>query len=88
MKTLTVQEASEKLSELLHSAAEGEEIIINDGALSISLRPVSHARKSRVKCLDALRELQSQSRLTQAQADSYLREVQAERHAYGNGHGQ
>ena len=33
MKTLTVQEASRNLSELLHSAADGEEITICDGML-------------------------------------------------------
>jgi antitoxin (DNA-binding transcriptional repressor) of toxin-antitoxin stability system len=88
MKTLTVQEASRNLSELLRSAAEGEEIIINDGALAISLHPVSSPGKSRLKGRDALRQLQSQSRLTAGQAEIYLREVQAERLAHETGHGQ
>ena len=87
MKTLTVQEASRNLSELLRSAAEGEEIIINDGALAISLHPVSSPCQSRLKGRDALRQLQSASRLTPAQAEGYLREVQAERLAGENGHG-
>ena len=88
MKTLTVQEASRNLSELLHSAADGEEIIINDGALAISLHLVSAPCKNRMKGREALRQLQSQSRLTPGQAAGYLREVHAERLAHENGHGQ
>jgi antitoxin (DNA-binding transcriptional repressor) of toxin-antitoxin stability system len=87
MKTLTVQEASQNLSELLHSAADGEEIIINDGKLAISLRLVSTAPQNRLTGRDALRQLQSQSRLTPAQAENYLREVHAERLAHENGNG-
>ena len=86
MKTLTVEEASRNLSELLHSAAGGEEIIINDGTLAISLRPVSAAPKNRLTGRDALRQLQSQSRLTPAQAEHYLQEIHAERLADENGH--
>ncbi|MDD5140984.1 MAG: hypothetical protein PHY43_12070 [Verrucomicrobiales bacterium] len=88
MKTLTVQEASRNLSALLRSAADGEEIIINDGALAISLHPVSSPCKNRAKGREALRQLQSQSRLTSGQAESYLREVHAERLAHETGHGQ
>jgi antitoxin (DNA-binding transcriptional repressor) of toxin-antitoxin stability system len=86
MKTLTVQEASQNLSELLHSAANGEEIIINDGALAISLHLVSAPGQTQPKGREALRQLQSQSRLTPAQAESYLKEVHAERLAHENGH--
>jgi antitoxin (DNA-binding transcriptional repressor) of toxin-antitoxin stability system len=87
MKTVTVQEASRNLSELVHCAADGEEITIHDGACMVLLQPVSAAPKNRVKGRDALRQLQSQSRLTPAQAESYLREVHAERLAHENGHG-
>lgn len=87
MKTLTVQEASQNLSELLHSAADGEEIIIADGKLAISLRPVSAAPQNRVSGRDALRQLQSQSQLSPALAENYLREIHAERLAGENGHG-
>ena len=87
MKTLTVQEASRNLSELLRSAAEGEEIIINDGALAISLHLVTSPGKKYVSGRDALRKLQSQSQLTPAQAENYLREVHAERLAHENGCG-
>jgi antitoxin (DNA-binding transcriptional repressor) of toxin-antitoxin stability system len=81
MKTVTVQEASQNLSELVHSAAEGEEITIHDGACTVLLQPVSASPKNHVKGRDALRQLQSQSRLTSAQAEGYLREVHAERRA-------
>jgi antitoxin (DNA-binding transcriptional repressor) of toxin-antitoxin stability system len=87
MKTLTVQEASRNLSELLHSAADGEEITICDGMLTISLRLVSSPPKGSLKGRDALRQLQSQSQLTAGQAENYLREVHAERLAHENGNG-
>ena len=78
MKTLTVQEASRNLSELLHSAADGEEIIINDDTPVISPQLVSAPCKNRLKGRDALRQLQSRSRLTAGQAAGYLREVHDE----------
>jgi antitoxin (DNA-binding transcriptional repressor) of toxin-antitoxin stability system len=87
MKTVTVQEASRNLSELVHCAADGEEITIHDGACMVLLQPVSAGPKNRVKGRDALRQLQSQSRLTPAQAENYLREVHAERLAHENGNG-
>jgi antitoxin (DNA-binding transcriptional repressor) of toxin-antitoxin stability system len=87
MKTMTVQEASRNLSELLHCAAEGEEITIHDGTCTVLLQPVSTAPKNCGKGRDALRQLQSQSRLTPAQAENYLREVHAERLAHENGNG-
>jgi antitoxin (DNA-binding transcriptional repressor) of toxin-antitoxin stability system len=82
MKTVTVQEASRNLRDLLHCAADGEEIAIQDGALTISLRPVSASPKNRLKGRGALQQLQLQSRLTPAQAEGYLWEVHAERLAY------
>jgi antitoxin (DNA-binding transcriptional repressor) of toxin-antitoxin stability system len=88
MKTVTVQEASRNLRDLLHCAADGEEITIQDGALTISLRLVSASPKNRPKGREALRLLQSQSQLTAGRAESYLREVHAERLAHENGHGQ
>jgi antitoxin (DNA-binding transcriptional repressor) of toxin-antitoxin stability system len=87
MKTVTVQEASKSLSKLLHSVADGEEVIINDGKLAISLRLVSAPPGNRLTGRDALRQLQSKSRLTPGQAANYLREVHTERLAGENGHG-
>ena len=85
MKTLTVQEASRNLSELVHCAAGGEEITIHDGACTVLLQPVSASPKNRLKGRDALRQLQS--RLTPTQAENYLREVHAERLTHENGNG-
>ena len=79
MKTLTVQEASWNLSERVHCAAGGEEITIHDGACTVLLQPVYTPPKKHLKGREALRQLQLQSQLTTAQADSYLREVHAER---------
>jgi antitoxin (DNA-binding transcriptional repressor) of toxin-antitoxin stability system len=87
MKTVTVQEASRNLSELVHCAASGEEITINDGACTVLLQPVPAASKNRLNGRVALRQLQSQSRLTSAQAENYLREVHAERLAHENSNG-
>ena len=87
MKTLIVQEASQNLSELVHCAAGGEEIAIHDGVCTVLLQPVSTAPKNRLKGREALRQLQSQSRLTPVQAENYLREVHAERLAHENGNG-
>ena len=79
---MTVQEASRNLSELLHSAAESEEITIHDGDCTVLLQPVAAPSHSSVKRRPALRQLQSQSRLTPAQAEDYFREVHAERLAH------
>ena len=87
MKTLTVQEASQDLSRLVRRAVEGEEIAIHDGPCTVLLRPVPPTPENGRKGLEALRQLQAQSRLTLAQADGYLREVHAERLAPENGHG-
>jgi antitoxin (DNA-binding transcriptional repressor) of toxin-antitoxin stability system len=87
MKTVTVQEASQDLSRLVRSAVEGEEITIQDGAGTVLLQPVTAAPKNHLKGREALRQLQSQSRLTPAQAESYLREVHAERLAHESGKG-
>jgi len=87
MKTLTVQEAIGHLGELVHWAVEGEEITIRDGACAVLLQPVSSAPKSHLTGREALRQLQLESRLTPALAESYLREVHAERLAHENGNG-
>jgi antitoxin (DNA-binding transcriptional repressor) of toxin-antitoxin stability system len=87
MKTVTVQEASQDLSRLVRRAIEGEEITIHDGAGTVLLQPVAAAPKNHPKSREALRQLQSQSRLTPAQAESYLREVHAERLAHESGNG-
>jgi antitoxin (DNA-binding transcriptional repressor) of toxin-antitoxin stability system len=87
MKMLTVQEASQHLGELVHSAAGGEEIAIHDGDCTVLLQPVVANRKSRLNGREALRQLQSQSHLTPGQAGSYLQEIHAERLAHENGGG-
>ena len=83
MKTLTVQEASRSLGEWLRRAARGERIAINEGDCTVLLQPLGESKEiSQPKGLsarDALRQLQSRSRLTAAQASEYLCEVRAER---------
>ncbi len=83
MKTLTVQEAAGHLSELVHSAAAGEAITIRAGSDAVLLQPVSSIPQDGLSPREALRQLQSQSQLTHEQAESYLREVRAERLAHG-----
>jgi antitoxin (DNA-binding transcriptional repressor) of toxin-antitoxin stability system len=88
MKTLTVQEASRNLSELVHRAAKGEEVAINDGACTVLLQPVLNPANNNLTGREALQQLQLQSQLTHSLAESYLREVHAERLAHENGSGQ
>lgn len=85
MKTLTAQEASQNLSELLRCAVHGEEIAIRDGTCTVLLQPISTPGGGHPR--EALRQLQSQSRLTAKQAENYLQEVRAERLALENGNG-
>jgi len=79
MKSLTVQEASCHLTELLHSAVEGEEITIRDGAYAVLLQPVVPQPVSQMRGREALRRLQAQSKLTPALAETYLQDVKCER---------
>jgi len=83
MKTLTVQEASQSLSEWLRRAADGEQIAINEGKWTVLLQPIPRLQEASARmelpAREALRRLQSQQRLTAAQAENYLREVRAER---------
>jgi len=92
MKTLTVQEASKSLGDWLRRAASGEQIAINEGECTVLLQPLSASREASatkgITSREALRRLQSCSRLTVAQAEDYLREVRAERLTDGRRNGQ
>jgi antitoxin (DNA-binding transcriptional repressor) of toxin-antitoxin stability system len=80
MKTLTVEEASRSLSDWLRRAASGEQIAIHEGDCTVLLQPLPASSASeRMTASVALHRLQSQARLTAAQAEDYLREVRAER---------
>ena len=81
MKTLTVQEASKSLGEWLRRAASGEQIAINEGECTVLLQPLFESQEAAkgLSAREALRRLQSRSRLTAEQAADYLREVRAER---------
>jgi antitoxin (DNA-binding transcriptional repressor) of toxin-antitoxin stability system len=92
MKTLTVQEASQSLSDWLRRVASGEQIAISEGEFTVLLQPLSASPEpsasERPTAREALRRLQSRPRLTAAQAENYLREVRAERLAEGVRNGQ
>ena len=92
MKTLTVQEASKSLGDWLRRAVSGERIAINEGECTVLLQPLSESHETsagkRLLAREALRRLQSGSRLTAAQAEDYLREVRAERLTDGKRNGQ
>ena len=92
VKTLTVQEASQSLSDWLRRAANGEQIAIHEGDCTVLLQPLSESREASaakgLSAREALRRLQSRSRLTAAQAEDYLREVRAERLTDGRRNGQ
>jgi antitoxin (DNA-binding transcriptional repressor) of toxin-antitoxin stability system len=83
MTTLTVQEASQSLGHWLRRAASGEQIAIKEGESIVLLQPLADLHKTSsaqgLSAREALRQLQSDSRLSTAQAADYLREVRAER---------
>jgi antitoxin (DNA-binding transcriptional repressor) of toxin-antitoxin stability system len=90
MKTLTVQAASQSLSDWLRRAVNGEEIAIHEGDCTVLLQPLSASTKPRAKGLparEALRRLQSHVRLTATQAEDYLHEIRAERLTDGRRNG-
>jgi antitoxin (DNA-binding transcriptional repressor) of toxin-antitoxin stability system len=92
MKTLTVQEASQSLGDWVRRAISGEEIAINEGESTVLLQPISKSHETLSRkdfpAREALRRLQSGSRLTAVQAEEYLREVRAERLVDGRRTGQ
>ncbi|HEY2329756.1 MAG TPA: hypothetical protein VGI63_08080 [Verrucomicrobiae bacterium] len=80
MKTLTISEAAGNLSKWLKMAVAGEDIAIRTDDNVIALRPLpASAGAEKLSPREALRRLQSDARLTPAEADSYLNEVHAER---------
>lgn len=80
MKTLTVSEAVRNLADLLKRAVAGEEIGIRSDDTVVVLRPLpSNGSEKNLSPREALRQLQSEAHLSPAQAESYLREVHAER---------
>ncbi|MDB6037332.1 MAG: hypothetical protein JWM99_1173 [Verrucomicrobiales bacterium] len=87
MTTLTVEEASQNLSGWLVRAMNGEEIAIHEGTSVVLLQPFATLPKrgssERLGPHEALRRLQSESRLTAAQAEEYVRDIREERLADG-----
>jgi antitoxin (DNA-binding transcriptional repressor) of toxin-antitoxin stability system len=80
VKTLTVAEAVRNLAGLLKQAIAGEEIGIRSDDTVVVLRPLDSKESPKSLSLrEALRQLQSRAGLSAAQAESYLREVHAER---------
>ncbi len=82
MKTLTVEEAIPGLGRLVDLALAGEQIQIRKGNGVVELRPTPAPivpPKESLSPREALRRMQDESQLTQAQADQYLREVKEER---------
>jgi antitoxin (DNA-binding transcriptional repressor) of toxin-antitoxin stability system len=92
MKTLTVEEASQNLGRWLRLAMGGEQIAIHKGACAVLLQPLPKPPESpaaeSLTAREVLRRLQSQPRLTAAQAEDYLGEVRAERQTDGRRNGQ
>jgi hypothetical protein len=82
MKTLTVEEATPGLGQLVDLALAGERIQIRRGNGVVELRP-AHATVApiteQLTPREALRRLQNEGHLTAEQADRYLHDVQEER---------
>ena len=82
MKTLTIGEAARDLANWLKQAVAGEDIGIRSDNTVVALRPISSDGTASAQSLsprEALRQLQQAAHISPAQAESYLREVQAER---------
>jgi len=86
MKTLTVEEATPGLGQLVDLALAGERIQIRRGNGVVELRPAQATVAPIMEQLtprEALRRLQNEAHLTAEQADRYLHDVQEERLAQG-----
>ena len=82
MKTLTVEEATPGLGQLVELALAGEQIQIRKGSGVVELRPAQANQtppKEPLTPRAALRRLQEEGRLTPQQAEAYLCEVREER---------
>ena len=87
MKSLTVEEATSGLEQLVELALAGEEIQIRKGNGVVELRPAQKLQARGGEQLaprEALRRLQAESRLTIQEAERYLIEVREERLAAEN----
>ena len=84
MKTLTVEEATTGLGQLVELALAGEQIQIRKGNGVVELRPAAAIQPTvnkELKPREALKSLQGEGRLTAEQAEQYLREIRDERAA-------
>jgi len=87
MKTLTVEEATPGLGQLVELALAGEQIQIRKGNGVVELRPTQTTRPATDENLtprEALRSLQADARMTPQQAETYLHELREERLAAEN----
>lgn len=85
-------EASQNLGSWLQRAVGGERIVIHDGACQVLLQPLPSSQRSTqtgtISAREALHHLQSEHRLSAAQAAEYSREVRDERLTDGGRDGQ
>jgi antitoxin (DNA-binding transcriptional repressor) of toxin-antitoxin stability system len=82
VKTLTISEAARDLATWLKQAIAGEDIAIRSDNNVVALRPIPSLEPPNVPSLsprEALRRLQQAAHLSPSKAESYLREVHAER---------
>jgi len=89
MKTLTVEEATSGLGQLVELALAGEQIQIRKGSGVVELRPAQAIQSTvneKLSPREALRRLQEEGRLTSGQAVEYLRELREERLAAESRH--
>jgi hypothetical protein len=86
MKMLTVEEATSGLDRLVKLALAGEQIQIRNESGIVELRPapMQAPTSEPLTPREALRQLQSEGRLTSQQAEDYLRDLREERLASEN----
>jgi antitoxin (DNA-binding transcriptional repressor) of toxin-antitoxin stability system len=83
MSSVSVNEAKDLLPQLIDRALSGEQIaIVKDGNLVLLTPSQIEIATPHREAVEAFERIQSTSRLTEADADAYCRELRHDRDAY------
>jgi antitoxin (DNA-binding transcriptional repressor) of toxin-antitoxin stability system len=83
MRSVSINEAKKDLPQLIDRALSGEQIaIVKDGNLVILTPSQFQTAPQNQEAIEAFRRLQATSRLTNAEAESYCRDLRQDRDTY------
>jgi antitoxin (DNA-binding transcriptional repressor) of toxin-antitoxin stability system len=83
MRSISINEARDNLSAWIDRAFMGEEIgIVKDGKVILLKPSAEDISSSPNDPREAFRRIQASSRLTQAEADAYCKELRTDRDSY------